>query len=65
MTPEDRDSMFLQLGRIEARQIANTEKLDRIDTRVRRLENFKSRVLGGAAVVSVAVSYALSRIFPS
>jgi hypothetical protein len=57
------EELLLALGRLEGkvdslitRQAIHDEELDRIDTRVRHLENSRSWLMGASAAVGASVS---------
>tara|TARA_R110002110_G_scaffold127581_1_gene306564 strand:- start:237 stop:455 length:219 start_codon:yes stop_codon:yes gene_type:complete len=67
---EDTRDILLALGRLEGKveslihlQRSHAEEMDRIDKRVRLLEQGRSALLGGAAVVGAVAATIISWIF--
>ena len=63
MSPPAHDELFLAIGRLEGKvdsllaiQSVQQEEIRNIDSRLRQLENAKAVILGGAGIVSVAVT---------
>lgn len=67
---EDTRDILMALGRLEGKveslihlQRSHAEEMDRIDKRVRLLEQGRSALLGGAAVVGAVAATIISWIF--
>jgi hypothetical protein len=63
MSTPSHDELFLAIGRLEGKvdsllaiQSVQQEEIRNIDSRLRQLENAKAVILGGAGIVSVAVT---------
>ena len=63
MSPPAHDELFLAIGRLDGKvdsllaiQSVQQEEIRNIDSRLRQLEIAKAVILGGAGIVSVAVT---------